>query len=104
MEESPLVPSLTPAGVPVHEAVGTLYRIFHPTDLSPASEVAFAHALKLALVARGELRIMHVDPDVPQTDWSGLPRVRDTLARWGVLPPGSSQADVVRLGLHIEKI
>jgi nucleotide-binding universal stress UspA family protein len=82
----------------------TLYRIFHPTDLSPASDVAFAHALKLGLAARGELRIMHVDGEIPQTDWSGLPRVRDTLARWGVLPAGSSQSDVARIGLHIEKI
>ena len=47
---------------------------------------------------------MHVDPDIPETDWSGLPRVRDTLAKWGVLPSGSSKGDVGRLGLHIEKI
>ena len=103
MEEFPLPPASTPVVVPTPTPIA-LYRIFHPTDLSAASEVAFAHALKLALAARGELRIMHVDPDIPRTDWSGLPRVRDTLARWGLLPPDSSQADVARLGLHIEKI
>lgn len=102
MEENPLTPA--PAVVPVPRPVAPFYKIFHPTDLSTASEVAFVHALKLALAARGELRIMHVDPDIPQTDWSGLPRVRDTLARWGLLPPGSSKSDVARLGLHIEKI
>lgn len=102
MEDNPLAPA--PAVVPVPRPVAPLYKIFHPTDLSTASEVAFVHALKLALAARGELRIMHVDPDIPQTDWSGLPRVRDTLARWGLLPPDSSKADVARLGLHIEKI
>ena len=103
MEEPPLTSPSAPVGVPTPPP-GNVYRIFHPTDLSVASEVAFAHALKLALANRGELRIMHVDPDVPQTDWSNLPGVRETLARWGVLPPGSSKTDVARLGLHIEKI
>src|SRR5687768_9185212 len=105
MEDNPLdTPSSAPVVVPVPRSVPPLYKIFHPTDLSTASEVAFVHALKLALATRGELRIMHVDPDIPQTDWSGLPRVRDTLAQWGLLPPGSSKSDVARLGLHIEKI
>lgn len=106
MEEKSIVhpvhPSLQPRMAGLDHAA--LYKVFHPTDLSPASEIAFAHALKLALAAHGELRIMHVDPDIPETDWSGLPRVRDTLARWGILPPGSSKGDVERLGLHIEKI
>ena len=35
-------------------------RIFHPTDLSGASEVAFTHAIKLALAGHGELTIFHV--------------------------------------------
>lgn len=106
MEENAIVHSLQPLSpplIPTVDATG-IYKIFHPTDLSPASDIAFAHALKLALAAHGELRIMHVDPDIPETDWAGLPRVRDTLAKWGVLPPGSSKADVGRLGLHIEKI
>lgn len=47
---------------------------------------------------------MHVDPDIPQTDWSNLPRVRETLGQWGLLPEGSTREDVVRLGLHVEKI
>jgi nucleotide-binding universal stress UspA family protein len=105
MEENPLdIPSSAPVVVPVPRPVTPLYRIFHPTDLSTSSEVAFVHALKLALAVRGELRIMHVDPDIPQTDWSGFPQVRNTLERWGLLPPGSSKSDVARLGLHIEKI
>lgn len=103
MEEQPFLPLSAPVVVPSSPTVGG-YKVFHPTDLSTASAVAFGHALKLALATRGELRIMHVDPDIPQTDWSGLPRVRETLARWGVLPPDSSKADVARLGLHIEKI
>jgi nucleotide-binding universal stress UspA family protein len=104
MEDQQIVPSPIPLAGPIATPGKPLYKIFHPTDLSPVSDIAFAHALKLALLVHGELRIMHVDPDIPQTDWSSLPRVRETLNRWGALPEGSSREDVVRLGVHIEKI
>lgn len=78
-----------------------LRSVFHPTDFSPASEVAFAHALKLALEAKAELRIMHVDATRPH--WDEFPQVRETLARWGLLPPGSPRNAVSRLGLQVEK-
>jgi hypothetical protein len=35
--------------------------IFHPSDFSAASEVAFGHALKIALQAKAKLDIMHVE-------------------------------------------
>ena len=41
----------------MHDAIGS---IFHPSDFSAASELAFAHALKIALVARSRLDILHV--------------------------------------------
>src|SRR5262245_40899217 len=78
--------------------------IFHPSDFSPASEVAFAHALKLALIARAELRMMHVAADVEDLHWSDFPGVRATLARWGLLPEGSLREAVGQLGLNIGKI
>ena len=34
--------------------------IFHPSDFSEASEVAFAHALKIALVTGSTLNVLHV--------------------------------------------
>ena len=76
--------------------------VFHPTDFSPASEVAFAHALKLALDAKAELRIMHIGQATPQ--WGKFPQVRDTLARWGLLPAGSAKTAVGKLGLRVEKV
>lgn len=79
-----------------------LRSVFHPTDFSQASEVAFVHALKLALDAKAELRIMHIDRDKPQ--WSDFPQVRETLAHWGVLPPGSPKTAVGKLGLQVEKV
>lgn len=81
-----------------------LRRIFHPTDFSPDSQVAFAHALKLALLPRAELTIMHVDPTVEPEGFEDFPRIRPTLERWGVLKPGSSKRDVSDLGLRIKKV
>jgi len=37
--------------------------ILHPTDLSPASYLAFCHALRLAVAARAKLNFVHVAPD-----------------------------------------
>jgi nucleotide-binding universal stress UspA family protein len=81
-----------------------LERIFHPSDFSQASEVAFAHALKLSLVTRAALRLIHVAADAADMDWSDFPGVRATLARWGLLPEGSPREAVGQLGLDIGKI
>lgn len=77
--------------------------IFHPSDFSEASAVAFIHALKMALVARSRLSIMHVPGD-QQTEWSDFPGVRETLERWQLLPAGSSKEAVADLGLHVAKV
>lgn len=81
-----------------------LRSIFHPSDFSQASEVAFAHALKLALRARAELTVLHVTPKVGSVYWSDFPGIRRTLERWEMLPPGSSPEDVAKLGLRVQKI
>jgi nucleotide-binding universal stress UspA family protein len=81
-----------------------IHRIFHPTDFSQDSQVAFAHALKLAIVYRAELTIMHVDPTVSPEGFEDFPRVRPTLAQWGLLPETSSKGDVTSLGIRIRKV
>jgi hypothetical protein len=43
--------------------------IFHPSDFSKASEVAFAHALKVALVTKSTLNMLHVAAD-SNVDWA----------------------------------
>ena len=80
-------------------------RIFHPTDFSPASEVAFAHALKLALASRGALTIFHFarEPGA-EHDVHEFPQVRETLTQWGLLPPNSPREAVGGLGLHVRKV
>lgn len=79
-------------------------KIFHPTDFSADSAVALAHALKLALVARAEFAIMHVDPAVSRENFEDFPRIRPILALWGILPEGSSKEQVAALGVTIKKI
>lgn len=77
--------------------------VFHPSDFSPASEVAFAHALKIALLRGASFDIMHVASE-DNTEWSQLAGVRSMLERWGLLPPGSKRTDVAGLGIHVKKV
>lgn len=85
-------------------ALRPIQRIFHPTDFSQDSHVAFAHALRLALVHRAELTIMHVDPAVAPEGFEDFPRIRPTLAAWGLLPASSAKSDVAQLGIGIKKV
>lgn len=86
-------------------AIFPIDRIFHPSDFTQASEVAFAHALKLGLIAKAELSIMHMASDATEAAWLNFPGVRTTLERWGLLPEGSMRADVVgQTGVEIQKV
>ena len=80
-----------------------LQHVFHPSDFTPASDVAFIHALKAALIAKAELTILHVSPK-SELEWTEFPGVRATLERWGLLPKNSSQKDVVKLGINVKKV
>jgi nucleotide-binding universal stress UspA family protein len=84
-------------GVPIIDS------ILHPSDFSAASEVAFAHALKAALIAQSQLTMMHVSPDMT-AEWTDFPGVRDTLARWGLLPQESPRSAVPALGIDVRKV
>ena len=65
---------------------GPRFRIAHPTDFSEASEAAFAHALRLAVLLKAEFDILHVHRH-GETHAHGehAPAVRETLARWGLI-------------------
>jgi nucleotide-binding universal stress UspA family protein len=80
-----------------------LQHVFHPSDFSPASETAFAHALKAALIAKATLTIFHVSPD-REENWTEFPGVRETLERWGILPKGSPKSAVPELGIKVRKV
>jgi nucleotide-binding universal stress UspA family protein len=78
--------------------------IFHPSDFSEASELAFAHALAIALVRQSQLVIMHARRGKWE-DWSQFPAVRKTLARWQVLEAGSLPSEVFeKLAVRITKV
>jgi nucleotide-binding universal stress UspA family protein len=77
--------------------------IFHPSDFSEASEIAFAHALKIALVSGSTLHMLHVSHD-SAVDWDGFPGVRETLERWELMAPHSPRSAVASLGIDIRKV
>jgi nucleotide-binding universal stress UspA family protein len=78
--------------------------VLHATDFEAGSTVAFAHALRLACATQSSLSILHVERTADrQPDWSRFPAVRDTLARWGLLPPHAARSDVAALGVRIGK-
>ena len=77
--------------------------IFHPSDFSESSEVAFAHALKVALVAGAELNVLHVS-ERGDSQWEDFPGVRQMLERWHVLPPESPRRAVPGLGIQVRKV
>jgi nucleotide-binding universal stress UspA family protein len=83
-----------------------LNAILHPTDFTAASEVAFAHALKLALEAKAKLYIVHTEPRPPEAvDWDAFPGVRRMLARWGLLDADAAPAAVAEQhGIAIRKL
>lgn len=80
-----------------------VHSIFHPSDFSKASEVAFAHALRIALMAKSRLTVMHVSQG-EETHWEDFPGVREMLERWGLIPAGSPRRAVAELGIEVAKV
>src|SRR5260370_41455460 len=78
-------------------------KIFLPSDFTEASERAFQHALRIALVAKARLTVLHVS-EQDGTDWPELHGVRHWLERWSLIPPGSSREAVAELGLSVQKV
>jgi nucleotide-binding universal stress UspA family protein len=77
--------------------------VFHPSDFSDASEIAFVHALKIALMCRARLSVMHVEAS-SNVEWQDFPGVRDTLERWMLIPKESARTSVHQLGLDVDKV
>jgi nucleotide-binding universal stress UspA family protein len=77
-------------------------RIFHPSDFSDASNVAFVHALKLAVLANGRLTILHTGAEGGA--WRDFPSARRTLERWEMLLPDSPREAIFSIGLDVQKI
>jgi nucleotide-binding universal stress UspA family protein len=78
--------------------------ILHPSDLSEASHVAFAHALKAALISGARLTMLHVSAKPGGLRWEDFPGVQDTLERWGARPRETSQTGASAAGVAVTKI
>ena len=85
------------------DSSGIIETVLHPTDFSEGSLVAFYHALKAALVAKSRLTLLNVSPH-GESHMADFPAVRETLERWGLLPPDSPRTAVAQLGLRVEKV
>jgi nucleotide-binding universal stress UspA family protein len=81
----------------------TIGSIFHPSDFSEASEIAFTHALKIALLTKASFDVLHVS-DGSGGEWTDFPGVRGTLERWKLIPRGSPRAAVAELGISVRKV
>jgi nucleotide-binding universal stress UspA family protein len=78
--------------------------VFHPTDLQPDAENAFAHALRIALASRGLLSVVHIGDFKKGARWEAFPHVRPLLARWGFLPRRATMRDLRELGMGVKKV
>ena len=87
------------------QAVPFVQSIFHPSDFSQASQLAFVHALAIALLRQTSLVIMHASRVPVVEDWARFPRVRQTLERWQLLAPGSPRSAVAeQLAIDVTKL
>jgi nucleotide-binding universal stress UspA family protein len=77
--------------------------VLHPSDFSEPSLVAFAHALKVALISKSKFVLIHVS-DSGKMEWTKFPGVREILARWKLLPAGSARSAVTKLGIDVVKV
>lgn len=80
------------------------FTIVHPTDFSETSAVAFAHALKLARLARGRLILLHVQTPGNKESvqlWDRFPPIRQTLDNWGLLKQ-TAWRSIAKDGLQVE--
>jgi nucleotide-binding universal stress UspA family protein len=77
--------------------------IVHPTDFSDNSVEAFAHALRIALVMRSKLYLVHIAESEYEQD--GFPHVRHALEQWHLLNANEPPAAVSsKLGIKVAKV
>ena len=76
-------------------------RVFHPTDLSKASNLAFSHAIKISILTKAKLTILHVTSKEKEVQF---PRVKKTLIKWGIISEQNSKSDIDKMGFEYDKI
>ncbi|HHH12083.1 MAG TPA: universal stress protein [Sorangium sp.] len=86
--------------------MSTKLTILHPTDLSPEGELAFAHALRIAVVGESRIRVLHVCPpgDEKSVRWGQFPTADTLLHRWGWLEDPDDEQALADLGFEVEEL
>ena len=80
----------------------SIKRILHPTDFTLDSDIAFAHALGIAINAGATLDLLHVADNKKEFNKSKFPSIRQTLSRWGCYH--SLSQDSINSGFKVNKI
>jgi nucleotide-binding universal stress UspA family protein len=79
--------------------------ILHPTDFSPGSERAFAHALSIALCQGARLTVLNAGESRRGERWTEFPSVRGTLTRWGLIDERKTGGSVSReVDLRVRRV
>lgn len=78
--------------------------LFHPSDFSEGNRGAFLHALRIALCAHSELRMLHANTEGKGIHRGEFPALRPILIQWGLLPEGSSRDDIADIGIRVKKV
>lgn len=81
-----------------------LKNIFHPTDFSKTSDIAFAHALKIALSCNAKLNLMHVSQSSDKHVMQEFPKIRETLRSWNIITEKCTEKDIMKLGFRYQKV
>ncbi|KRA82668.1 universal stress protein [Altererythrobacter sp. Root672] len=82
-----------------------IHSIALPTDFSDAGSTAFEHALRLALLNRSRLDLLHVRHPQVSPQWQAFPRVREVLHRWNYLDEDAQVEDILaRTGVEVRKV
>ncbi|MEA3292090.1 MAG: universal stress protein [Pseudomonadota bacterium] len=84
------------------QAPFALKQVFHPTDLSDKSRVAYAHALRITLFAGGDLTVFHVAKHTVDVEEADFPDAGTYLQAWGLLPEGAGREAIDELGIRIK--
>jgi hypothetical protein len=77
--------------------------ILLPSDFSAGTLTAFQHALKATIIAKSRFTILHMSHETAAA-WTDFSGVRETLERWGLLPPGSPESAIPQLGIDVRKV
>ena len=78
--------------------------VFHPSDFSEGNRNAFLHALRIALAAKAEIRMLHANTEGKGVHRGEFPSIRPILVQWGVVPEGSSRDDIKETGMRVKKV